>query len=77
MEISNVKYVGFRGTTLNEDAITLRCSAITHCKDVFMEDIEVTMGDGKKPKVECQNVEGESNDSELMRDCFNSNSTFY
>ncbi|AED93697.1 Pectin lyase-like superfamily protein [Arabidopsis thaliana] len=74
--ISSVKYVGFQGTTLNEDAIMLKCSAITYCKDMVIDDIEVTMENGEKPKVECENVEGESSDNDLMRECFNSNSTF-
>lgn len=76
MAISSVKYVGFQGTTLNEDAIMLKCSAITYCKDMVIDDIEVTMENGEKPKVECENVEGESSDNDLMRECFNSNSTF-
>ncbi|CAH8272424.1 unnamed protein product [Arabidopsis lyrata] len=73
--IGNVKYIGFRGTTVNEYAITLNCSAITHCKDVVMDDIQVTMENGEKAKAECQNVEGESSDSDLMRDCFKNSST--
>ncbi|XP_019097452.1 PREDICTED: probable polygalacturonase At3g15720 [Camelina sativa] len=73
--ISNIKYVGFHGTSLNEDAITLKCSVTTACKNVVMDDINITIEDGKTPKVYCQNVEGETDDSELLGDCFKSNST--
>ncbi|XP_019090110.1 PREDICTED: probable polygalacturonase At3g15720 [Camelina sativa] len=73
--ISNIKYVGFHGTTLNEDAITLKCSVTTSCKNVVMDDNNITMENGKTPKVHCENVEGESDGSDLLRDCFKSNNT--
>ncbi|ESQ53528.1 hypothetical protein EUTSA_v10027457mg, partial [Eutrema salsugineum] len=68
--ISSIKFIGFRGTTPNENAITLDCSATTRCKDVVMDGINITMADGEKPKVECKNVDGKSEDTILMRDCF-------
>ncbi|KAL1215611.1 putative polygalacturonase [Cardamine amara subsp. amara] len=68
--ISNVKYVGFHGTTSKKNAITLKCSETTHCKDVTMDGINITMADGGKPKIDCQFVDGKSSDTDLMRDCF-------
>ncbi|CAE6157518.1 unnamed protein product [Arabidopsis arenosa] len=68
--ISNVKYVDFRGTSSNKNAITLKCSETTHCIDVVMDGIDITMANGGKPKVNCQYVDGESSDTDLMRDCF-------
>ncbi|EOA18998.1 hypothetical protein CARUB_v10007643mg [Capsella rubella] len=74
--ISNVKYVGFRGTTSNKNAITLKCSETTHCRDVVMDGIDITLADGGKPKVDCQNVDGKSSDIDLMRDCFKHSTSF-
>lgn len=70
MAISDITFVGFRGTTSSKDAITLKCSEITRCKDVVMNGIDITMADGGKPKVDCQYVDGKSNDINLMRECF-------
>lgn len=77
MAISNIKFINFRGTTnLNGNAITLKCSATTHCKDVVMDGIDITLADGENPKVDCQYVDGESSDTNLMHDCFNNNIIF-
>ncbi|CAL9228381.1 unnamed protein product, partial [Arabidopsis halleri] len=73
--ISNVKYVDFRGTSSNKNAITLKCSETTHCIDVVMDGIDITMANGGKPKVNCQYVDGESSDTDLMRDCFKNNTS--
>ncbi|KAL1215610.1 putative polygalacturonase [Cardamine amara subsp. amara] len=73
--ISNIRYVGFSGITSNDDAIMLKCSEITHCKDIVMDGINVTTEAGGKPKVDCEYVDGESNDPDLMRDCFKNNTT--
>ncbi|CAH2076614.1 unnamed protein product [Thlaspi arvense] len=73
--ISNITFVGFRGTSLTKDAMTLDCSPITHCKDVVMDGINITMAGGEKPTVNCQYVDGESSDINLMHDCFKGNTT--
>jgi len=73
--ISNVKFVDFRGTSSNKNAITLKCSETTHCVDVVMDGIDITMANGGKPKVNCQYVDGESSDTDLMRDCFKNNTS--
>ncbi|XP_019087279.1 PREDICTED: probable polygalacturonase At3g15720 [Camelina sativa] len=73
--ISNVKYIDFHGTTSNKNAITIKCSETTHCRDVVMDGINITMADGGKPKVNCQYVDGESSDNDLMRNCFNNNTS--
>lgn len=70
MAISDINFVSFRGTTSSKDAITLRCSEVTHCKDVVMDGINITMVNGGRPKVDCQFVDGTSNDINLMRECF-------
>ncbi|VVB10154.1 unnamed protein product [Arabis nemorensis] len=68
--ISDINFVGFRGTTSSKDAIILRCSEITHCKDVVMDGIDITMVNGGKPTVDCQYVDGKSNDVNLMHSIF-------
>ncbi|CAN8229263.1 unnamed protein product [Cochlearia groenlandica] len=69
--ISDVKFIGFNGTTSNVNAITLKCSATTHCKDIIIDEIDITTPQGDEPKVDCQNVEGKSSDTNLMNQCFN------
>lgn len=70
MAISNIKFIGFHGTTSNKDAITLDCSETTRCEDVVIDGINITMADGEKPKFDCKNVDGNSDDTSLMRGCF-------
>ncbi|CAA7061551.1 unnamed protein product [Microthlaspi erraticum] len=68
--ISNVIFVGFHGTTSSKDAITLDCSETTRCEGVVIDGINITMADGEKPKFACNNVDGNSDDTSLMRGCF-------
>lgn len=42
-----------------------------------MDGINVTMAAGGIPKVDCEYVDGESSDPDLMRDCFTSNTTVF
>ncbi|KAF8101530.1 hypothetical protein N665_0204s0027 [Sinapis alba] len=68
--ISNIKFIDFRGTTSKKNAIKIDCSATTRCKDVLMNGINITMVDGKQPRVDCKNVDGKSEDTFLTHDCF-------
>lgn len=68
--ISNIKFIDFRGTTSKKNAIKIDCSATTRCKDVLMNGINITMADGKQPRVDCKNVDGKSEDTILTHDCF-------
>ncbi|CAF2032439.1 hypothetical protein HID58_078725 [Brassica napus] len=68
--ISNIKFIDFLGTTSKKNAIKIDCSATTRCKDVLMNGINITMADGKQPRVDCKNVDGKSEDTILTHDCF-------
>ncbi|CAA7035687.1 unnamed protein product [Microthlaspi erraticum] len=70
--ISSIKFIGFNGTTSSKNAIALNCSEITRCTDVIMDgiDISTSTGNGEKPTVECQYVDGTSSDLNLMQECF-------
>lgn len=70
MAISDVKFIGFRGTTSNENVITLNCSKIKLCENIVVDDIDITTMDGKEPKIECSHVVGISDSSIVVNDCF-------
>lgn len=61
MAISDVKFIDFRGTTPNEKAITLDCSKIKPCRNIVMNEIDITTDDKKKKtKVDCNYMMGNS-----------------
>lgn len=70
MAISSIKFIGFNGTTSSKNAIALNCSEITRCTDVIVDGIDITTANGENPTVECQYVDGTSNDLNLTHECF-------
>ncbi|CAH2046422.1 unnamed protein product [Thlaspi arvense] len=68
--ISNVKFIDFRGTTSNEKIITLNCSKIKPCKNIVLNDINITTMNGEKSTIDCSSVVGNSDSSVVTADCF-------
>ncbi|KAE9611163.1 putative polygalacturonase [Lupinus albus] len=58
LEISDVIFKGFEGTSANEKAIRLNCSS-NGCFNIRLEDINIVSSKpNKKAKASCQNAHG-------------------
>ncbi|XP_010548869.1 PREDICTED: probable polygalacturonase At3g15720 [Tarenaya hassleriana] len=61
VEISNVSFVGFHGTSAVKNAISLQCSDTKACSDVRMEDVTIEpAGNIEEVCSVCSNVRGYS-----------------
>uniref|UniRef100_A0ACD5X5L6 Uncharacterized protein n=1 Tax=Avena sativa TaxID=4498 RepID=A0ACD5X5L6_AVESA len=57
VQISNVVFKNIRGTTISKDAIKLTCSNEASCSGIVLENIDLTMQDGKGDvQSTCQNA---------------------
>uniref|UniRef100_A0ACD5WF04 Uncharacterized protein n=1 Tax=Avena sativa TaxID=4498 RepID=A0ACD5WF04_AVESA len=57
VQISNVVFKNIRGTTISKDAIKLTCSTEASCSGIVLENIDLTMQDGKGDvQSTCQNA---------------------
>ncbi|CAN8276931.1 unnamed protein product [Cochlearia groenlandica] len=68
--ISNVTFSDISGTSKNDQVIKIDCSEVTYCKDIFLNQIDISTIDGNKPIVECNNVYGKSTNAEDDDECF-------
>ncbi|GKV03276.1 hypothetical protein SLEP1_g15608 [Rubroshorea leprosula] len=61
VEISQVTYSDIQGTSADMQAITLDCSVVIGCKNILMDQINITSSlPGKTTYAYCQNAEGRS-----------------
>ncbi|XVF87693.1 hypothetical protein PTKIN_Ptkin18bG0141000 [Pterospermum kingtungense] len=61
VNISNVRFSGFNGTSATEVAIKLDCSKVVHCTNITLENNSITSADPKmQVKAECNNAQGSS-----------------
>ncbi|KAM7254089.1 hypothetical protein ACFE04_031771 [Oxalis oulophora] len=64
VEISDVHYVGIRGTSINDTSINLKCSKTVGCKDIHLTDINITPSINIPPKsrltAQCINAHGKA-----------------
>lgn len=70
MAISNVTFADIRGTSRGDEIIKIDCSEVTYCKDIVLDQIDITTVDGNKPLVECTNVYGKSSNASDIDGCF-------
>ncbi|CAA7014820.1 unnamed protein product [Microthlaspi erraticum] len=68
--ISNVTFANIQGTARRDEIIKIDCSKVTYCKDVVLDQIDITTVDGKDPVVECSNVYGKSSHANEVAGCF-------
>ena len=58
VKISDVTFSNIQGTSLDENAVVLKCAEIG-CDNVTLRDINITSNDPKKPAAaKCENVKG-------------------
>ncbi|XP_021769492.1 probable polygalacturonase At3g15720 [Chenopodium quinoa] len=59
VQVSDVTFRGFQGTSANSEAISLRCSASVACTNIELENIKITpFKDGLNLTTNCENVRG-------------------
>ncbi|KAG1347623.1 Polygalacturonase [Cocos nucifera] len=56
VEVSNVMYKNFKGTSASEVAINFDCSTTLPCHDIILQDIDLTGGDGNAATSSCNHV---------------------
>ncbi|XP_010548543.1 PREDICTED: probable polygalacturonase At3g15720 isoform X2 [Tarenaya hassleriana] len=71
VEISNVRFVGIKGTSVKKNAISMLCSDTKKCNDVGLEDVNITAaGEIKEVQSVCSNIEGYSRETTPPVPCF-------
>ncbi|XVF33648.1 hypothetical protein REPUB_Repub17cG0185900 [Reevesia pubescens] len=61
VNINNVRFSGFQGTSATEVAIKLDCSSILPCTDITLNNNKISSSiPGKEVKAECNNAQGSS-----------------
>ncbi|KFK36655.1 hypothetical protein AALP_AA4G152900 [Arabis alpina] len=68
--ISNVTFRDISGTSRGDEIVKLDCSEVTYCKDIVLEQIDISTSDGNKPLFECSNVYGKSSNASAVQGCF-------
>ncbi|KAG6509643.1 hypothetical protein ZIOFF_027643 [Zingiber officinale] len=59
VQVSNVKFIGVKGTSANDMAIRLECSQSSGCHDVVMEDVDIRNAvPGEQAQAFCFNAHG-------------------
>ncbi|XP_074581016.1 polygalacturonase-like [Curcuma longa] len=59
VQVSGVKFVGVKGSSTSDMAISLECSQISGCHDVTMEDVDIWhAGPGEQAQAFCFNAHG-------------------
>ncbi|XP_010540961.1 PREDICTED: probable polygalacturonase At3g15720 [Tarenaya hassleriana] len=57
VEISDVKFIGFRGTSAKEEAIKLECSGVKGCNGVVLEQVNIQSAvNGEETRATCKNA---------------------
>ncbi|KAH7546789.1 hypothetical protein FEM48_Zijuj01G0238500 [Ziziphus jujuba var. spinosa] len=75
VEVSDVTYSGFEGTSADEKAITIACSASPGCLNITMYGNNITSSvPGKDIYASCNNAKGTSKDTMPMVPCLSNNS---
>ncbi|XP_024011066.1 probable polygalacturonase At3g15720 [Eutrema salsugineum] len=68
--ISNITFADIHGTSKRDEIVKIDCSKVTYCKDIVLEQIDISTVDGNKPVVECINVYGKANNASEIVGCF-------
>ncbi|CAH2046418.1 unnamed protein product [Thlaspi arvense] len=68
--ISNVTFTDIHGTSQLDEIVKIDCSKVTYCKNIILDQIDITTVNGKKPIVECNNVYGKSSNGNEIDGCF-------
>ncbi|KAG5562798.1 hypothetical protein RHGRI_005504 [Rhododendron griersonianum] len=59
VQVSDVYFSNWRGTSAGEDAITLDCSSHSPCRNIMIEDVHITSSNGgSKVYSTCKNAHG-------------------
>ncbi|XP_019193115.1 PREDICTED: exopolygalacturonase-like [Ipomoea nil] len=58
VEISNVKFINFRGTSSNKVAVTLDCSSFLPCDDIVLVGLDISHKRGRPTTADCTNFHG-------------------
>lgn len=76
VNINNVRFSGFQGTSATEIAIKLDCSSILPCTAITLNNNKITSSiPGKEVKAECNNAQGSSNLTTPTVSCLNPKTT--
>ncbi|KAF9615737.1 hypothetical protein IFM89_026152 [Coptis chinensis] len=62
VEVSDVKFVNFQGTSSSKIAIKLACSETVACTDIHLRQVHLKTPESKEVKAYCLNVKGTSTD---------------
>ncbi|XP_047308154.1 probable polygalacturonase At3g15720 [Impatiens glandulifera] len=65
VKVRDVSFRGFRGTTVSDVAINLKCSASTPCENIKLEGINIRSSYKKLLSASCSNAYGTSNPSNV------------
>ncbi|XP_054805349.1 probable polygalacturonase At3g15720 [Prosopis cineraria] len=66
VEVSDITFRNFGGTSASEDAIKLECDDSRGCTDIVLEKINITSSDlGKTTHASCENARGTSSSSNV------------
>ncbi|CAN8277089.1 unnamed protein product [Cochlearia groenlandica] len=68
--ISNVTFSDISGTSKSDQVIKIDCSEVTYCKNIILNQIDISTIDGNRPVVVCSNVYGKSTNAQEVVDCF-------
>ncbi|KAL5575588.1 hypothetical protein UlMin_017287 [Ulmus minor] len=64
VQISDVSFIGFSGTSVAEDAIKLSCDKNMGCTNIVVDDVDITSSSSKtRPHSSCVNAHGSSSDT--------------
>ncbi|KAF5741644.1 hypothetical protein HS088_TW10G00648 [Tripterygium wilfordii] len=70
VEVSDVSFIGFHGTSSTENAITLECSEIKGCSNIILDDINIVhVVPGQVTQASCFNAHGTSGVTTPAIDC--------
>ncbi|KAF5196806.1 Polygalacturonase adpg1 [Thalictrum thalictroides] len=58
IQLSDVTYIGVHGSSVNQIAITLNCSATVPCKNIVMNDVNIKSTGGTPTTAVCNNAHG-------------------
>ncbi|KAG9137928.1 hypothetical protein Leryth_025622 [Lithospermum erythrorhizon] len=70
VQITNVKFMNIRGTSVSNVSVDLNCSKIAPCEGIVFQDLNIILNDNQRPTIaSCSNFNGTFSGDQIPSEC--------